>query len=467
MKRNFTLCGVAMLLCTAASAQTPISCNSNNCTTNSTIDQCPPGSTNVVTNFQNPVQKPGNPCPNGRCVNAVWRYTNVANVSGNQIDAEIKVIAISNAILDNIDDDGATDQAGVSIASFFGPRIGPDANLNASDRRGYVEFEVKFYAHTAPFFTMPQAMTGLNFVHYDIDGSASGSGWFRELGDLKAISATNPSIIGAAGTELTPDGAAPAGWRGFLGSTCERTGVSRCAQVAVSATYSGAQATVNFRMGYDFKATYNWGNPVRQYGARFGCFDFPGGGPLPVILNRFGASYKAGIATLNWESSYENNMKGYTIERSLDGINFDNTGFVGAKNQLGTASSYQFFDNISTVTQSTVFYRLHMTDLDGKAKYSGVVSVRKDKQTAGGKIVISPNPAVDAAQLRITMDKPGKGTAVISDATGRIVLQQSINVAAGSNSLLLNNLAKLNAGIYNVRVVVDETILSEKLIIRD
>lgn len=465
MKKNFTIAGILLLVSAMAFAQNPINCNANNCTTNSSIDQCGTGSSNVVSNFQNKTQKSGNPCGNGLCVNSVWRFSNIATVSGNPIDAEVKIIAISNAILENVDDDGATDQNNVSIASFFGPRISPDISLGNSDRRGYVEFEMKFYERTSPAFTTLQPLTDLNFVHYDIDGTASGNGWFRELGDVKIIAGTNPVLNAASGTELTVDAGAPTGWKGFLGTTCERTGVSRCAQVAVAANYSGAQSTINFRMGYDYKANVgNIGQPVRQYGARFGCFDFPGGGPLPVTLTGLGVSYKAGVATLNWSSSYESNMKGYEIERSLDGIYFDNIGFTAAKNQLGVSQQYQFGNDISTVSQNVVFYRLRMVDIDGKARYSNVVSVRKDKKGIT-KMAITPNPASDIAQLKMDVTAAGKGSVVIADASGRIVLQQPVTLAAGSNSVMLNSLATLSTGIYTVKVLVGADVFTDKLVI--
>lgn len=460
-----------MFLWGISNAQSPINCNASNCTTNSTIDQCGAGSPNVVTNFQNKTQKAGNPCADGLCVNSVWRYSNVATVSGNIIDAEIKVVAISNAILADMDDDAATDQAGNSIASFFGPRISPDVSLNNTNRRGYVEFEIKFYERTNPTFTTLVPLTGLNFVHYDIDGSSNANGWFRELGDVKIITAIgnptlNPTLAAASGTELTLDAGAGGGWHGFLGSTCERTGVSRCAEVAVAANYSGAQSTLNFRMGYDFDNGYNVGQPVRQYGARFGCFDFPGGGPLPVTLAGLGVSYKAGIATLNWTSSYESNLKGYEIERSLDGLYFNNIGFTGAKNQLGLTQQYQFGNDISGIAQNVVYYRLRMVDIDGKARYSHVVSVRKNAK-GGTQMSIVPNPAHTVAQLKLEMVAAGKGMVTITDAAGRRVLQQAVSVAAGSNSMLLNNLASLSTGIYTVKVMVGNDVFTDKLVIRN
>jgi hypothetical protein len=468
MRKIFTLFA-ACLCCHVLSAQAPLNCNASNCTTNSTIDQCPPGSSNVVTNFQNKVQRAGNPCGNGLCVNAVWRYTNAATVSGNPVDAEVRVVAIVNAVLNNMDDDGATDQNNVSIASFFAPRIGPDVSLGAADRRGYVEFEIKFFqrfANTALNFITTQPLTGLNFVHYDIDGFSSGTnGWFREFGDVKTISATNPALFAASGTELVANATAPVGWKGFLGSVCERTGVSRCSEVAVSANYTGAQSTISFRMGYDYKAGTGAGQPTRQYGARFGCFDFPGGGPLPVTLSNLGVTYRADIATLNWTALYESQMKGYAIERSFDGTFYENIGFVGAKNQLGNPQLYQFSNTISAALSPVVYYRLRIIDLDGKIRYSNVVLVRKDKES-GVPFSISPNPARDQVQLRIAAEKTGLAEILLIDATGRIMRHQRANLFSGTNIVALNGLGQLASGSYQVKIVCGEKMFTERLVIK-
>ncbi len=72
----------------------------------------------------------------------------MATVGTVTVNVEVTVDAISNATLDNIDDDAAVDQAGVSIINFFAPRISPDQNLNGTDRRGYVQFSMKFYKNS-------------------------------------------------------------------------------------------------------------------------------------------------------------------------------------------------------------------------------------------------------------------------------------------------------------------------------
>jgi Secretion system C-terminal sorting domain len=157
-------------------------------------------------------------------------------------------------------------------------------------------------------------------------------------------------------------------------------------------------------------------------------------------------------------------MKVYEIERS-NGAFFENIGFTGAKNQLGVTQNYQFADNIAALSANIFYYRLRMVDLGGKIKYPNVVTVRKDKAGTGG-IAISPNPTANAAQPRPDAVKNGAASITITDAAGRIVLTQTAMIAPGSNNISLNNLYKLNEGIYNIRVSTGEEVYSERLMIK-
>jgi hypothetical protein len=273
MKKIYSLL-IILSAALAAKAQIPIPPapvpgNTNNCTTNPNIDVCPPSITTVVGTHKNGVYNRGNNA-NHLGVNAVWRYRNMATVGLVSVNVEVTIDTISNAVLDNIDDDAALDQAGLSIVNFFAPRIGPDQNLNGTDRRGYVQFTMKFYKNstginnnTEADFSTSVSLANLNYVHYDIDGGNAGNvntgtagSWFRETGLAQRVSPTNPVVLTNAVTELAGYGYtdAAANWTGFAGTIYERSGVSRCAQVASSFSYADSQPGITVRMGYDYNA---------------------------------------------------------------------------------------------------------------------------------------------------------------------------------------------------------------------
>ncbi len=453
----------------------PLTCNSNNCTP-ATSETCPPGGSTVVTNFQNATQRSG---ANPGSIGAVYSFYNVATISGQQINVTVTIDGQSNCDMTgaefDIDDDAATDQANVSIASFFAPRITPDLSLAGTDRRGYVQFTIRFYVGNGvageqwpgDYTTVPGSggLQGLNYIHYDIDGSTVGTGgWFRETGVVQNVVG---SVINAdVSTELAPYTYADGGnWKGFAGSVCERTGVSRCAQVAVAATYSTPQTQITFRMGYDYNFTTSNFNqrPTRQYGSRFGCFSFPSQIPLPVKLISFTGTYKNNNTLLNWTAENQVDFAGYEIERSEDGITFKGIALVNKQGTGLERQQYQYTDNLAQANGNVYYYRLRMMDIDGKFNYSNVIMIRRDGIKPG--LSISPNPIISGGAATVRFETSRKGTVElrIADMSGKVVLRQQNIVFEGANSVAINNLNRLQPGMYMLQVIDGQEIQTTKI----
>lgn len=445
----------------------PVAGNSNNCTTNANIDVCPPNSNIVVGTHINGAYNRGNNS-NNLGVNAVWRYRNMASVGGVTVNSEITIDAISNATLVAFDDDQATDQAGVSIANFFAPRISPDQNLTSSNRRGYVQFTMRFFRNptgvnnnTSTDFSQAVSLANINYVHYDIDGGDAGNvntgtagSWFRETGTAIQLTPTNPVVLSNAVTELASYNYTDAGsnWTGFAGSIYERDGVSRCAQVASSFSYSNSQPSITVRMGYDYNAGSNAGRPTRQYGSRLGCFNFPSLSTLPVNLVSFSAIYNNAQAHLKWASENEVNFSKYIIERSSNGRDFAAIGDQPGYGKSGR-SEYSYTDDLSAQTGTNFYYRLKMLDIDGKFTYSSIVVIRKEATGLNG-ISVTPNPVVKGAtSVRFTAQRAGTVDFKVVDLMGKTVMQQKAKVFEGNNSVAIANLEKLQPGTYILQMV--------------
>lgn len=447
----------------------PVAGNTNNCTTNPNIDVCPPSSNTVVGTHINGVYNRGNNT-NHLGINAVWRYRNMATVGNLTVNVEVIIDDISNAILDNIDDDAALDQAGASISQFFAPRISPDQNLNGTNRRGYVQFTMKFYKNstgtnngTNADFATSVSLANLNYVHYDIDGGNAGNvntgtagSWFRETGLAQKVTANNPLVLANAVTELSPYAYTDAAvnWTGFAGTIYERSGVSRCAQVASSFSYAGSQPSITVRMGYDYNAGNNAGRPVRQYGSRLGCFNFPALSTLPVELLSFSAAYNDQQALLKWSSDHEVNFEKYVVERSSTGADFMPVAEKRAAGNPGR-NSYELTDDLSAVAGTIFYYRLKMLDIDGKFTYSSIVLIKKDAKTING-IAINPNPIISGVTtVRFTSTRSATVDLKVVDISGKVLLQQKNRITEGNNSVTVSNLDKLNPGVYFLQMIND------------
>jgi Secretion system C-terminal sorting domain len=437
------------------------------------FDVCTPGPAVPPSDFRNPVQITGT----GTALTVGSKYKFDFALPTLNLDAVVSIDAIVNATMagalnPSIDDDASaneTNTAGTQIA-LFAPRIAPDQTLSCTNRRGYVEFTVQFYTHytgNALPTTAAVAVANLNFLHFDMDGSPIGNdGWFKEIGYVK-VNGASPINFASGATELT-NGGNISGWLLTFGSTTERNSVSRCAEVIEKSVYSAPQTAVSFRMGYDYKApTINCAassfSATRQYGSKFGCYNLPSGGPLPVTLTNLAANYNDGKTNITWVTQQEISIYSYEVQRSFDGVNFEYAGTIKANN-LSSAQQYKFTDNVASFSAKYIYYRVKVIEQTSIAKITNVVSVKLANWKAN-EMIISPNPSSTNAQIKINTAKAAKGDISVFDATGKLVLKQQASLLAGNNSIVLNDITTLSGGYYTVRLVANEETFTSKLLI--
>ncbi len=139
------------------------------------------------------------------------------------------------------------------------------------------------------------------------------------------------------------------------------------------------------------------------------------------------------------------NNKGFHLERSADGSDWKEIGFIASQSENGSsdaALNYSFLDDSPLSGQN--LYRLKQVDFDGKYVYSSVRTVSFDKARS---FTIYPNPATDD----ITVEGlKGNEMIYINDAAGRLVLRQKANAAK-----IKLDVAGLAGGVYNIHVIGD------------
>ncbi|MEO5943856.1 MAG: M12 family metallo-peptidase [Ferruginibacter sp.] len=113
---------------------------------------------------------------------------------------------------------------------------------------------------------------------------------------------------------------------------------------------------------------------------------------LPITLVDIKATNHNNINLVEWTTSSESNSSDFEIERSFDGVTYGKAGTVEAAHFSNVSRSYSFPDDISHAgTHSRYYYRLKMTDADGKYRYSPV-SVVDIAFTRNLEITVQPNP---------------------------------------------------------------------------
>lgn len=160
---------------------------------------------------------------------------------------------------------------------------------------------------------------------------------------------------------------------------------------------------------------------------------------LPVTLVYFTGERNKDVNHLRWESSNEAGAAQYDLERSADQRGFAAVKTFAASSPAG--ATYAYDDAFST--PGSAYYRLKITDLDGRFAYSNVVRL---SAKGANSVSIYPNPA--AAHINIFVNDISllKTDAIIADATGRTVKQ--VYLSAQQTPADIAVLAK---GVYTVR----------------
>lgn len=169
---------------------------------------------------------------------------------------------------------------------------------------------------------------------------------------------------------------------------------------------------------------------------------------MPITLFDFTASPNGKAIQLKWTTVTEINGKDFNVQRSRDGVVFENIGTVNAAGNSTNKINYQFTDaGAIHAGISKVYYRLRMNDNDGKYAFSKTVSVNiipLDKLVSA-----YPNPVKDYLNLTFNIAASNISVKII-DQNGRAVYQQQLsNMQSGSVQKI--NTASLNKGIYYVQ----------------
>lgn len=166
--------------------------------------------------------------------------------------------------------------------------------------------------------------------------------------------------------------------------------------------------------------------------------------PIPVKMMSFTIKQEGKNALLQWSTSQEINTRNFTIERSFDGLHFEKAGIVQAAGASDIGQSYQFTDNdIVNGTNEIIYYRLVITDIDGKKTISNTVLL-KFKIQMDWNIRLRNNPVSDRLDIKLNGI-----TELISfyicDISGNELYRSQLKPVVSELSLYVGNLP---AGVY-------------------
>lgn len=170
------------------------------------------------------------------------------------------------------------------------------------------------------------------------------------------------------------------------------------------------------------------------------AFALPLASVLPVKLVSFtGKVNSKNTIDLQWEVALQSGIQQYVIEKSSDGVVWNEAGIVPANDLEEFTYNFTYVQNI----YDNIFFRLKIIE-DLKTTWSHVIKINSTKNNT---VVIYPVPAKN----QFTIYSPGnellKTKATITDLNGKTVMH--FQIVQLSQSI---NIEKLSPGIYTLHL---------------
>jgi len=156
----------------------------------------------------------------------------------------------------------------------------------------------------------------------------------------------------------------------------------------------------------------------------------PDSNALPVELVRFTSLQQGNDVLLNWATASESNNDYFTIEKSIDGLNYYTLAEIKGEGNSNSLSSYSFQDaDPSDVT----YYRLKQTDFDGNTNDVGLTWCKLNRNISLNNPVISYSEIDDDINISIYSGKEQSIRVSIYDLNGNILLSEELELIKGFN----------------------------------
>lgn len=165
--------------------------------------------------------------------------------------------------------------------------------------------------------------------------------------------------------------------------------------------------------------------------------------PLPIDLLSFEVIQSNNYAIIKWVTASEVNNDFFSIERSIDGVNWD----VILTRPGSNSTEIQYYQALDSFPIKGVsYYRLKQTDFDGNYEYSNIDRLLfLDQQTS--KIELYPNPTYSTVRLKASQAELSQ--LIVINALGQDVTSNTTILKKDTEAFI--DLSGLSTGVYFIK----------------
>lgn len=180
---------------------------------------------------------------------------------------------------------------------------------------------------------------------------------------------------------------------------------------------------------------------------------------LPVTFTSVSAKVTTSGTEVKWQNATEQGVRSYSVERSVDGINFITVFVQLPGHNNGGLANYTWVDAFAS--SATVYYRVKAEEVSGRNIHSSIVKVNRNALAA---INIVPNPVINKViNLQFTAVSAGSYTVTVLNTNGQVITAASVDHAGGFSNQSIQLPASIPAGTYFVKIVSVNSTLTQKV----
>jgi hypothetical protein len=167
----------------------------------------------------------------------------------------------------------------------------------------------------------------------------------------------------------------------------------------------------------------------------------------PSLMLSFDGQSTGAAAQLTWVMENETNSKWFVVERSGETGGYDSIGVIMGINNNNSQTTYTYTD--PHMLNGNNYYRLREVDMTGTSRYSKVIMLFSNQNTA--QMTIYPNPAIETLNYNITSASSQQVIVQVYSLAGVAVLTSQQQLYMGSNHQSIA-ITGLRSGNYILRV---------------
>jgi hypothetical protein len=184
------------------------------------------------------------------------------------------------------------------------------------------------------------------------------------------------------------------------------------------------------------------------------------GTTLPIIFSSINAVVANKKINIEWKVENEINLNKYQVEKSNDGISFNELETINAKG----LTTYTSIDNNPFASNN--YYRIKAIDKSGDAKYSSIVRVSTAVK-GKNELSVYPNPVINKTiNLQLKDLDADNYSLLLVNNVGQVVYTKALGNLNGTQSMVLPLQQTIVAGTYQLIVKATNQQLKQTVIIQ-